>query len=73
MTRDERNSWRVPGWSHGGKPKKWRSLVLFRLKVEMKHCLGQALTHTDPLWRARYLERHFIYVDAYIAVKEQAA
>ena len=52
-------------------PKKTqKSMVLRRLRYAMDRALAESRTHKDPKWQARLLECHFIYVDAYIEVKE---
>lgn len=51
----------------------WRKEVLFRLECEMDYFLQLATSHKNPEWRTRYLELHFTFVDAYIALKEQVA
>lgn len=51
-------------------PKTQKQMVLRRLKYAMDRALAESHTHKDPKWRARLLECHFIYVDAYIEVKE---
>ena len=68
-----RNLGRTPGWEmiEPKAPKTQRQMVLARLRYAMDRALAESLTHKDPKWRARLLECHFIYIDAYIAVKEQ--
>ena len=63
---------RIPGWGERKPqpPKTQKQMVLRRLKYAMDRALAESHTHKDPKWRARLLECHFIYVDAYIEVKE---